>query len=434
MFGKKNYDNNYETEYESPIDKEGLTYNTYSDEQDDERSFKRKKTKDFSAYLNDGERVLWHASAKSFPFLKKIIILMSILFIVPSTINLILAISLNDINIYELFSALFSILLTAGIFIFILSVIEQKITYILTESRFIKISKKKCNAYELNTLTSVSMMGNNEILCSFKGKVDKDISINQVGVLTAVYEMIRTTAQNCGAVVNRDPFNASAEAVPSFVSDLSKYESSVGNTSTNVMASVENDCVKPQNEEKYTYSSADYIDDSDWCNRLDGDENLLWTGKTITGGDFKSHGYNLKALISSIPILFFAFIWTTIGLNVKSTTYIGIFIIFLILKPILRPFLNRKSCYAITDKRLMILSHNKVTSCLLENVSDLSVYKGKNDIGYVMFSFINEPIIKSKNSFSRKRGFFCIKDPNEAYRILNDAIYITLRKNNSYMS
>ena len=158
-------------------------------------------------------------------------------------------------------------------------------------------------------------------------------------------------------------------------------------------------------------------------------EHILWTGKTAKGAGLRAKGGNALTAIFPLFWLGFACFWT-LSASLMGGVF-GLFGVPFILVGVYmlkRTFVIGEQKYAITDRRVLKYADKKFSAEMLDNITDITVYDAGNNIGYVRY-FLKGYVYSGNNYGSRnmsttvQHGFFGIANPNEAYRILSDAVY-----------
>lgn len=181
-------------------------------------------------------------------------------------------------------------------------------------------------------------------------------------------------------------------------------------------------------EEHRTYNEYNSIE-SEFSNVLMLDEQLLWVGKTQKRAGMKAKGTNAAVMIFPVFWLMFACFWTAMasiggglfGLFGVPFILIGIFM----LKQFL--FIGEQK-YAITNQRVLKYAGKKLSSEMLCNITDITVFDAGNNLGYVKYSVIANVYQNSRYGVQNgvsgaQNGFLGIEDPHGVYRILSDAVY-----------
>lgn len=184
------------------------------------------------------------------------------------------------------------------------------------------------------------------------------------------------------------------------------------------------------NAEQRVYEAHNENED-DFRSILMPGENLLWCGKAEKG----LSGLAGSCVVMIFPMFWlgFALFWTFSAAMQSHGGFMAIFgIPFIIigLYQLKKMFfsMQSKNKYAITDRRVIINYGKKVVSERLENICNITYKENKNNRGYVMFGIMSAS--NMHGSYGNQRvysdkyyTFSGIRNPAEAFRILNDAIY-----------
>ena len=178
--------------------------------------------------------------------------------------------------------------------------------------------------------------------------------------------------------------------------------------------------------EQYEKQAAEYADGIDrFSQYLMHGEEILWQGESQKGGGMKVNGGGAFYKCFAVFWLAFAIFWT-----VTATLSGGIFgffgIPFVIIGVLLFTKNGEKKYYAITNRRVLTLTKNGLNAEFLGKICNIRIISGKNNIGSVFFG-INDVVYVSRGDDSGFRqaggGIYSVYDPQEVYRILNDAVY-----------
>lgn len=204
--------------------------------------------------------------------------------------------------------------------------------------------------------------------------------------------------------------------------------------------------IRPSEEEQYTpivdeeYEEEEYRSyraekrseadgdslESDFSKLLyDGDERILWCGKTVKGAGVRAMGGAIISLIFVIFWLSFAIFWT-IGAFASGGIMgaFGLLFVAIGVKLLLNVCTLNSQKYAITERRIIILTKMGQNSVPLNQIKQVTAREVKANIGYISFSTGN-------NRNTMPVSFNGIENPNEVCRILNDAIYDYTKNNSS---
>lgn len=171
------------------------------------------------------------------------------------------------------------------------------------------------------------------------------------------------------------------------------------------------------------YSSQNYYE-SPFNNYLLSGENILWEGQ-----------YNKGRKILSVNSFYFLFAVFWLGFSVfwtiSATLMGGLFGLFGIpfiaigIFMMKNNFGSKNMNYAITDMRVMISNGRQFKADMLGNVINISVQKGSDNIGNVLFNIAGQNNY-GKNNISNIldnfNGFYGVKDPERVFSILNSAV------------
>lgn len=172
-----------------------------------------------------------------------------------------------------------------------------------------------------------------------------------------------------------------------------------------------------------------YENQSPFNSYLLPNEHIIWEDKYHKGGGAVSIA-NLYTFIFSIFWLGFAVFWT-IGATLAGGLFglFGIPFILIGLVLLKSRFSSKKCQYAITDMRVMSFDGKKFNADMLNNVVNISVSQGSNNIGNVTFSIAGSTVYNNRNNVNMMNtsnglnGFYGVQNPNQVFNILNTAVY-----------
>ncbi len=154
-------------------------------------------------------------------------------------------------------------------------------------------------------------------------------------------------------------------------------------------------------------------------------ESLLWQGESQKGG-------GAKANVGGSFMKFFAVFWLSFAIfwTVSAAVTGGVFGLFGVPFILIGIFLlmgnGGKKYYAITDRRVLTLTKKRLDSEYLNKISSINFIEGKNNIGSVTYGTNAMEYVRNSNGSHYRQvrgGLYCVFDPQEVYRILNDAVY-----------
>lgn len=178
------------------------------------------------------------------------------------------------------------------------------------------------------------------------------------------------------------------------------------------------------NDEQRPYDEYNSVE-NEFSSMLMNGERLLWTGKTEKGAGLKAKGTGVIIMIFPIFWLGFAIFWTIMA--TAAGGFFGIFGIPFIIAGIVitkKLIFAEKQKYAITDRRVLKIIGKNFSAEMLNNITDITVCETGNNMGYVKYNVIGSMYYRNNQpQTTLSNGFFGIKNPQQAYRILNDAIY-----------
>lgn len=162
-------------------------------------------------------------------------------------------------------------------------------------------------------------------------------------------------------------------------------------------------------------------------------EHILWTGKTVKKAGLRAKGGNAVTVIFPVFWLSFACFWT-LSASLMGGVFglFGVPFILVGISMLKKCFVTGEQKYAITDRRVLKFDNKKFSAEMLENITDITVYDAGNNLGYVRYSlkgyvYYDNNYGSSNTSASVRHGFFGIANPDEAYRILTNAVYSATR-------
>lgn len=150
-------------------------------------------------------------------------------------------------------------------------------------------------------------------------------------------------------------------------------------------------------------------------------EHILWAGT----GKGSAPGAAI-GVIFAIFWLGFAVFWT-IGATVAGGIFgafgipfilVGIFLFKNMLVP-------NKKYYAITNMRILSKNGKRLSAERLDRIANISVGQTSGNRGYVTYHTTGAVYYRGNNHHTgMMTGLYGIENPNEVYRILNDAVYM----------
>ena len=153
-------------------------------------------------------------------------------------------------------------------------------------------------------------------------------------------------------------------------------------------------------------------------------ESILWQGESQKGGGLKVNAGGAFKNMFAVFWLAFAIFWT-----LTATFSGGLFGLFGVPFILIGIFLLRgnggKKYYAITDRR--VLTKKRLNSEYLNRISNINFIEGNNNIGSVIYGTNAVEYVTNSDGDGRYRqvggGLYGVFNPQEVYRILNDAVY-----------
>lgn len=177
--------------------------------------------------------------------------------------------------------------------------------------------------------------------------------------------------------------------------------------------------------EQYEQQATEYSNGIDrFSQYLMQGEDILWQGESQKGGGMKASGGGISKLFAVFWLAFSIF-WT-VGATLSGGPFGLMGIPFILVGVFILKNGGGKKYYAITNRRVLTLANGTLNAEFLGKICNVRIVYGKNNIGSVLFGLNDVIYVHSRNSSGYRQsggGLYSVFDPQEVYRILNDAVY-----------